>query len=66
MRCKDTKKYLNTDTNRFIFCVYLFNIDYNHMGLCQNRRSLFCNLLYNIKLSPDFRKPGLCHVRKFL
>ena len=35
-------------------------------GLCQNRRSLFCNLLYNIKQSPDFHKPGLCHVRKFL
>ena len=33
MRCKDTKKYLNTDTNRFIFCVYLFNIDYNYIQL---------------------------------
>ena len=36
-------------------------------GLCQNRRSLFFdNLLKNIKQSPDFHKPGLCHVRKFL
>ena len=34
--------------------------------LCQNRRSLFCNMLKNIKQSPDFHKPGLCHVIKFL
>lgn len=37
------------------------------MRLCQNRRSLFlCNKLKNIKQSPDFHKPGLCHVKKFL
>ena len=28
--------------------------------------SLFCNILKNIKQSPDFHKPGLCHVKKFL
>ena len=27
---------------------------------------LFCNMLKNIKQSPDFHKPGLCHVKKFL
>ena len=36
------------------------------LGLCQNWRSLFCNQHKNIKQSPDFHKPGLCHVRKFL
>ena len=28
--------------------------------------SLFCNILKNIKQSPNFHKPGLCHVKKFL
>ena len=28
--------------------------------------SLFCNILKTIKQSPDFHKPGLCHVKKFL
>lgn len=52
MRCKDTKKYLNTDTNRFIFCVYLFNIDYNHIQL---RYSLESKLYINTFLCTIIR-----------
>ena len=50
----------------FAYSTFFLNTKVTKRGLCQNRRSLFCNLLYNIKQSPDFRKPGLCHVRKFL
>ena len=50
----------------FAYSTFFLKYKGNQKGLCQNRRSLFCNLLYNIKQSPDFHKPGLCHVRKFL
>lgn len=53
---------------RHVLCMYRTYkaLNSNLWGCVKIGAASFCNLLKNIKQSPDFHKPGLCHVRKFL